>query len=127
LSYIEPSDQEMEMAQPNQTTGRSPPDSNVEQVRADIDSGRTGDKVAYPDPAAAPLGADDEAANAPRRDTSATRQAAHASERQQAEARSGTPAGNPGARSRTWIYVAVAIAAVVIILLLGTVMPDRPQ
>jgi hypothetical protein len=38
---------------------------NVEQLRAAIDSGRTGDKVAYPDPAAAPLGADDEAAGTP--------------------------------------------------------------
>lgn len=34
----------------------------VEQLRQDIDSGKTGDKVAYPDPAAAPLGSDDEAA-----------------------------------------------------------------
>lgn len=38
---------------------------NVEQLRAAIDSGRTGDKVAYPDPAAVPLGADDEAAGTP--------------------------------------------------------------
>jgi uncharacterized protein YbaR (Trm112 family) len=30
-------------------------------VRADIDSGRTGDKVAAPDPSAAPLGTDEEA------------------------------------------------------------------
>lgn len=35
---------------------------NVEQLRDDIDSGRTGDKVPAADPAAAPLGADDEAA-----------------------------------------------------------------
>lgn len=34
----------------------------TDQLRADIDSGRTGEKVAYPDPAAAPLGTDDEAA-----------------------------------------------------------------
>ena len=33
-----------------------------EELRGAIDSGRTGDKVAYPDPAAAPLGTDDEAA-----------------------------------------------------------------
>lgn len=36
-----------------------------EQLRADIDSGRTGDKVAFPDPAAAPLGTDDEAGGHP--------------------------------------------------------------
>jgi hypothetical protein len=32
-----------------------------EQLRADIDSGRTGDKVDFPDPAAAPLATDAEA------------------------------------------------------------------
>lgn len=32
-----------------------------EQLRADIDAGRTGDKVAHPDPAAAPLVTDAEA------------------------------------------------------------------
>jgi hypothetical protein len=32
-----------------------------EQLRADIDAGRTGDKVAHPDPAAAPLETDAEA------------------------------------------------------------------
>ncbi|PSC06129.1 hypothetical protein SLNSH_04820 [Alsobacter soli] len=35
------------------------------QVRHAIDSGQTADKVAFPDPAAAPLGSDDEAAGAP--------------------------------------------------------------
>lgn len=38
---------------------------NWEQVRDRIDSGATGDKVAGSDPAAAPLGTDDEAAGAP--------------------------------------------------------------
>jgi hypothetical protein len=37
----------------------------VEQLRNDIDAGRTGDKVDWPDPAAVPLGADEEAAGAP--------------------------------------------------------------
>ncbi len=32
-----------------------------EQLRADIDAGRTGDKVAHPDPAAVPLETDAEA------------------------------------------------------------------
>ena len=36
-----------------------------EELRRDIDSGRTGDKVPFRDPAAAPLGADDEAAGHP--------------------------------------------------------------
>jgi hypothetical protein len=37
----------------------------MEQLRADIDSGRTGEKVPGSDPAAAPLGTDDEAAGGP--------------------------------------------------------------
>jgi hypothetical protein len=39
--------------------------SNVAQLRGDIDSGRTGDKVAGFDPAAAPLGTDEEAGGTP--------------------------------------------------------------
>ncbi|WP_141563212.1 hypothetical protein [Teichococcus rhizosphaerae] len=38
--------------------------ARTEGLRHQIDSGQTGDKVAFPDPAAAPLGADDEAAGA---------------------------------------------------------------
>jgi hypothetical protein len=38
---------------------------NVDQLRAAIDSGKTGDKVAASDPATAPLGTDDEAGGAP--------------------------------------------------------------
>ncbi|HSP25698.1 MAG TPA: hypothetical protein VLQ65_11025 [Saliniramus sp.] len=40
--------------------GESP--ARSEDLREDIDTGRTGDKVPFRDPAAAPLGADDEAA-----------------------------------------------------------------
>lgn len=40
----------------------APGGPTAERLRAEIDSGRTGDKVAFSDPAAAPLGADDEAA-----------------------------------------------------------------
>ena len=39
--------------------------SEAAQLRRDIDSGTTGDKVGWPDPAAAPLGTDDEAAGTP--------------------------------------------------------------
>lgn len=37
----------------------------AEPLRTEIDRGRTGDKVAFPDPSAAPLGTDDEAAGTP--------------------------------------------------------------
>ncbi|MXP63311.1 hypothetical protein E0493_08095 [Roseomonas sp. M0104] len=40
-------------------------DHRADKLRHDIDSGRSGDKVAFSDPAAAPLGADDEAAGVP--------------------------------------------------------------
>jgi hypothetical protein len=45
----------------------APPDgrSNVAQLRRDIESGATGDKVPVLDPASTPLGTDDEAAGAP--------------------------------------------------------------
>lgn len=38
------------------------PDATTEQLRNDIDHGRTGAKVRAPDPAVAPLGTDEEAA-----------------------------------------------------------------
>lgn len=43
-------------------TGAAKPGSQAQQLRANIDAGLTGDKVDFPDPAAAPLGTDDEAA-----------------------------------------------------------------
>ncbi len=39
--------------------------AGAQRLRDLIDRGRTGDKVAHPDPAAAPLGTDDEAAGTP--------------------------------------------------------------
>lgn len=42
---------------------RSPP--TADSLRQAIDSGRTGEKADWPDPAAAPLGTDDEAAGNP--------------------------------------------------------------
>ncbi|HEX9321760.1 MAG TPA: hypothetical protein VF913_06515 [Xanthobacteraceae bacterium] len=37
----------------------------TDQLRHDIDRGRTGDKVSWPDPASVPLGTDEEAAGTP--------------------------------------------------------------
>jgi hypothetical protein len=39
--------------------------ATISQLRDDIDAGRTGDKVDWPDPAAVPLGTDEEAAGTP--------------------------------------------------------------
>jgi hypothetical protein len=46
----------------DERTRRKP--SNADQLRAAIDSGASADKVAFPDPSAAPLGTDAEAAGA---------------------------------------------------------------
>ena len=61
-----------------------------DRLRSEIDSGRTGDKVGYPDPAMAPLGTDDEAAGAPpTRDEIATA-------RRQETGRVDAPTADPG-------------------------------
>lgn len=44
---------------------------NTSRLRRDIDSGKTGDKVDFPDPAAAPLGTDAEAGDDTSRSASA--------------------------------------------------------
>jgi hypothetical protein len=56
----------------------APHRGNTEQLRAAIDRGLTGDKVCWSDPAAAPLGADDEAAGTP--PSAADVSAAHSAE-----------------------------------------------
>jgi hypothetical protein len=49
---------------PHQPPDRGP-DATTAQLRRDIESGATGDKVPVLDPAASPLGTDDEAAGVP--------------------------------------------------------------
>ncbi len=79
---------------------------NGEQLRADIDAGRTGDKVAFPDPAAAPLETDTEAGGA--------------ASRYYAERRD-IPPENRGRWDGLWLYGAamagLAIVAVLIVRL----------
>src|SRR5690606_17348177 len=55
----------IEKPPPPLRTSQSEPPARSEELRKDIDTGRTGDKVPFRDPAAAPLGADDEAAGHP--------------------------------------------------------------
>jgi hypothetical protein len=86
------------------------PPLTTERLRHDIDSGRTGDKIPHPDPAAAPLGADDEAGgHSPR---SHQVQAAMAAEL------SRSPAPAPKRRVRwAWLLIAfiVLLAAAALI------------
>ncbi|HEX2216173.1 MAG TPA: hypothetical protein VHG27_05700 [Xanthobacteraceae bacterium] len=89
--------------------------SNVAQLRDDIDRGRTGDKVDWPDPAAAPLGTDDEAAGRP--------PPAQAVERaRQAEvAGPAVPSQRGQGAGAAWVLITVvlvAVAAVVVWALL---------
>ncbi len=80
----------------------------IEQLRHDIDSRRTGDKVAVGDPAAAPLGTDDGAAGAP---VSRGRLA-----RAQVELE-GRPPPPRGARERLCVAV-LGVGAIVVVLVL---------
>jgi hypothetical protein len=84
---------------------------NPDRLRAAIDSGATGDKVDFPDPAAAPLGADDEAAGFP-----PTR-----SQVQEAEAREigrtrSDDSGRGGRMGALAAMVLVIVAAIAVIL-----------
>jgi|ADGO01.1.fsa_nt_gi hypothetical protein len=85
------------------------------RLRADIDSGRTGEKVDWPDPAAAPLGTDEEAAGTPA-DEHAIEQA------RAAECAFGAPASQqshgPGA---AWILIVIIVLAAAGLIALAAV------
>jgi hypothetical protein len=94
--------------------------STSAQLRQDIDSGRTGDKVAAPDPAAAPLGTDEEAAGTPPspEDVALTRAAEPRGKRPRDPDRAGrmstsaAPDGRPrGGRAAVWIGAGSGILA----------------
>lgn len=99
------------MAHPAQ---RQHPDeeATTEQLRADIDAGRTRDKVDYPDPAAAPLGTDAEAGGTPPSPQTVAGERARAVGRR----------GDPGAEMRPfrpWLVgLIVALAAIAAVALI---------
>ncbi len=81
------------------------------QLRHDIDSGRTGDKVPFPDPAAAPLGTDEEAAGTP-----VSGRAAAAARRAETARRDEPPRPNSSTRSgRAWMVITLIVAAAVLV------------
>lgn len=83
----------------------------TDRLRIDIDRGRTGEKVDYPDPAAAPLGTDDEAAGHP---VSAQERRMEASARHiSRRVRRTSPATRP------YIFGAVAVLLLVLAALLA--------
>jgi hypothetical protein len=98
---VKAGEEELAMASRRQTP------ETVERLRADIDRGLTGEKVAASDPAAAPLGSDAEAAGFP-----------PTSSEIELEARARTLPPPTVGRGRTWIGVA-AVLALAIALALG--------
>ena len=82
----------------------------TDQIRADIDSGATGEKVGFPDPAAAPLGTDAEAGGTP--PTAAERKLAAAS---QPRVRREVPRNGP----IIYLGVFLVIAALVLLIVLN--------
>lgn len=84
---------------------------NADRLRAAIDRGATGDKVDFPDPAAAPLGADDEAAGFP--PTRAQVQEADSRE----IGRTGAADSGRGGRMGAVAAMALAIVAAVAVIL----------
>ncbi len=91
------------------------------KLRGDIDKGRSGDKIGFPDPAAAPLGTDAEAGGASPSPAEVRTAHRHEVERRPAgpaAAREPRPISADGAaqsRRRSWI----AILAVVALALIG--------
>jgi hypothetical protein len=82
---------------------------NTDRLRAEIDSGRTGEKVPAADPAAAPLGTDEEAAGTP----TAPEAIAQARQQETARPHETRPRRGPG---HAWIQIAfVALLAGVFI------------
>lgn len=88
-----------------------PDTNNISQLRRDIDSGRTGDKVAAADPAAAPLGTDDEAAGTP-----PSSQAVDMARREELQA-GAEAAGKPKRMSGATIYLLVAGSFFLVVIL----------
>lgn len=81
----------------------------ADRLRADIDRGRTGDKIPGSDPAAAPLGADEEAAGTP-----LSREAI--AEARRSESQGPTHRQEGGAFGHAWVLVAAACIIAVVLL-----------
>ncbi|MDO5759277.1 MAG: hypothetical protein Q4P24_17870 [Rhodobacterales bacterium] len=93
------------------------------RLRDDIDKGRTGDKVGFPDPAAAPLGTDAEAAGAS--PTSAEVRTARRHELGGPAGPASAPGprpvgtgGTPQSQRKSWTVILIIVALVVIAFLL---------
>ncbi|RKF12646.1 hypothetical protein D6850_16940 [Roseovarius spongiae] len=93
------------------------------RLREDIDSGKAGDKVGFPDPAAAPLGTDAEAGGAtPGSEEVRTARRHEVDARpDSAESAQGprpVSAGGSGSRRGAWMAVAAVVALALLALIL---------
>lgn len=104
------------------TDEKLPPDTSrpqgptTAQLKHDIDTGRTGEKIGHPDPAASPLGTDDEAAGHP----PSPEAIAHA--RAQEVRHGPRPSGEQPvkkSRAKFWLW---SVAAVLVLAFLMAVM-----
>jgi hypothetical protein len=86
------------------------PEPNSSQLRHKIDSGQTRDKIAFPDPAAAPLGTDDEAAGAP----PSTEAVETARRHEEAPERTGSPQRERVFGLAVYLLIAAGFAAALI-------------
>jgi hypothetical protein len=94
------------------------PTTNAAQLRGKINSGETGDKVPFPDPAAAPLGTDDEAGGAPMRPDDIAAAAARETSRN-------TPTTAPD-KTGPWVWAIIgAIVLVIIAAIAAMYWPAR--
>lgn len=90
------------------------PATNWAQARDRINSGDTGDKVAYSDPASTPLGTDSEAGGS----TTAPEVIAQNVSNQQHPARPDPELTQPNAGASPWVYVGAVAAVLVVAVLL---------
>lgn len=95
------------------------PPPNPDMLRRDIDRGAAADKVDYPDPAAAPLGTDAEAAGMP-----VTPAEAHvaASDQRRHEERGGRETQNVSATDKGRLLLPVGLLVLVILLALWALL-----
>ncbi|GGE46737.1 hypothetical protein GCM10011360_37470 [Primorskyibacter flagellatus] len=102
------------MATPTRTSGEAGSVDNADQLREQIDRGGAGDKVAFSDPSAAPLGTDDEAAGHPPGPDEVRRAATAELPRDTPAADKQTPAERVRASRGVWV-VAVAVGVLIAI------------
>jgi hypothetical protein len=90
-----------------------PTATNWAQARDQIDSGATGDKVGYPDPATTPLGTDAEAGG-----SSTPPEVIAQNVRNEQQTRPARGPAHPKVSMSPWLFVGVGAVALVIVVLL---------